>query len=87
MLKIFLSGAVGEGVAFHTGEVGEQWLGLCEMSPVMRLNDHKDSRVVLPDKDKTGRDIKTSQISPAFSDGISQSCASDKAECFAFGIY
>jgi len=30
---------------------------------------------------------KTSQISPAFSDGISQSCASNKAECFACGLY
>lgn len=37
-------------------------MGLCEKSPVTRLTDHKDSRVAHRDKDKTGKDIKSSQI-------------------------
>lgn len=77
MLKIFLSDAVEEEVAFHIGKAVEPWLALCE-SLITRLDGHQDSRVVQRDKDKTGKDVRTSQIPPAFSNGISQSCASNK---------
>lgn len=42
----------------------------------------KDSRVVYCDKEKTGKDIKTSQISLTSSDGISRSCASNGVVCY-----
>lgn len=39
-------------------------------------------KIVCPGKDNTRKNLKISQIFPAFSDGISQSCASSKAKYF-----